>query len=89
MVGQPEVDKREIAVKRLKEKSDFHLHLLTYLAVCAMVVLIWAFTGPAFFFWPIFLIAGWGIGVVIQAYVVYGGRRFTESQIQQEVKKLG
>ena len=89
MVGPAEMDKRQTAIRRLKEKNDFHVHLFTYLVVNTMVLLIWAFTGAGFF-WPIFLIAPWGIGVVLQAYVLYGGGgRMTEAQIQREMKNLG
>ena len=88
MVGPAEIDKRQVAIKRLKEKSEFHIHLFTYLVVNTMIMLVWAFTGGGFF-WPIFVIAFWGIGVVLQAYVVYGGGRMTETQIQREMNKLG
>ncbi len=52
-------DLRERALKRLRKKSDFRVHLLIYLAVNAFVVVIWAWTGSGFF-WPVFLIFAWG-----------------------------
>jgi len=60
-----------------------------YLAVNAILVVIWAFTqGFLWFFWPIFPIVGWGIGVVVNWYVVYHGSFFTEERIQREMKNL-
>ena len=79
--------RRNQAIKRLKAKNDFKVHLVVYLAVNAMLVLIWAstFTG---YFWPIWPIAGWGIGLVMHGYSVYWGNSFTEDQIQREMKSL-
>jgi 2TM domain len=79
--------RREQAIKRIKAKNDFKIHLVVYLAVNAMLVVIWAFTNAGFF-WPIFPIAGWGIGVVINGYVAYRGNVYTEEQIQREMQKL-
>lgn len=79
-------DLREQAVKRLAKKRDFHIHLLIYVMVNTFLTIIWWMTG-ANFFWPIFPIAGWGIGVVANAWDAYG-RTPTESQIQHEMEKL-
>jgi uncharacterized ion transporter superfamily protein YfcC len=79
--------RRELAIKRLKEKNDFKVHLLVYLVVNAMLVLIWAFTGAGYF-WPIWVLAFWGIGVVLNGYTVYRGNQVTEAQIQREMNKL-
>lgn len=38
-------------------------HVTVYLAVNALLVLIWAATGAGYF-WPVWPIAGWGIGLV-------------------------
>jgi hypothetical protein len=85
--------RHDLAIKRIKAKNDFKIHLVVYLAVNAMLVVIWAFTsaGQPFlhsFFWPIFPIAGWGIGVLINGYVAYRGNIYTEEQIQREMQNL-
>jgi hypothetical protein len=46
---------------------------------------IWAVTGPHGFFWPVFPIVGWGIGVVMNAWDVYWRPRITEKDIQREM----
>jgi hypothetical protein len=38
-------------------------HVRAYVGVCAMLVAIWALTGGGYF-WPIWPILGWGIGVL-------------------------
>jgi hypothetical protein len=89
----PEVDRtgdadlHNRAVKRLKAKDEFRGHLLLYVLVNGMFVLIWAMTG-ANFFWPIFPIAGWGIGLVAHAMEVYLRHEPTESEIYSEMDRL-
>jgi hypothetical protein len=88
-----EEERRALAIKRVKAKNYFKVHLALYLAINALLVAIWAFTrsegaGGQIFFWPIFVIVGWGIGVAINGYAAYGGRAYTEDQIQREMNKL-
>ena len=52
-----------------------------------LLVVIWLVTGAGFF-WPIFPIAGWGIGVAFNAWDVYGRRPITEAQIEEEQRRL-
>ena len=54
----------------------------------AIIVTIWAVTGPSGFFWPIFPILGWGFGLVMNAWDVYHGEDFSEEQIQREMRRL-
>lgn len=79
---------REQAVKRLKKRRDFRGHLLVYTLVNAFLVVIWAVTSSGGFFWPIFLIVGWGIGVIMNAWDVYFGEDFSEDDIEKEIEHL-
>jgi hypothetical protein len=79
---------RERALKRLKKKRDFHAHLLIYCLVNGFFVLIWALTNTGFF-WPMFLMVGWGIGLVMNAWDVYrGSEEFTEDAIAREIDRI-
>ncbi|HEY2802392.1 MAG TPA: 2TM domain-containing protein, partial [Actinomycetota bacterium] len=53
---------RDLALRRIKRRSDFKAHLFAYVVVNGFVVAIWALAGSGFF-WPIFPMLGWGIGV--------------------------
>lgn len=75
------------AVGRLKKKADFRMHLLIYVLVNAALVVIWALTGSGFF-WPAFVIVGWGIGVVANAADAYMVNTPTEEQIAEEMERL-
>ena len=79
---------RERAVKRLKKRRDFYGHILVYLLVNAFLVVIWAVTTPGGFFWPVFPLVGWGIGVVMNAWDVFWAEEVSEDRIQREMEHL-
>jgi hypothetical protein len=83
-----ETELRERAIKHLKKRRDFHAHVLVYVLVNAFFVVIWALTTPGGFFWPILPMAGWGIGVVMNAWDVYLAEDFDEDQINREIERL-
>jgi hypothetical protein len=78
---------RRLAIERIRKRSEFKAHVLAYVLVNAFLVAIWAVTG-ANFFWPIFPILGWGIGVAFNAWDVYRRPFPTEGQIQHEIETL-
>jgi hypothetical protein len=75
------------AVRRLKRKRDFQGHLVVYTLVNAFLVAIWIATGRHFF-WPIFPMVGWGIGVVMNAWDVYRAEEPTEIDIRREMERI-
>ena len=63
--------------------------MLIFVAVNTFLTLIWAMTsGPDGFFWPVFPIVGWGIGLVGHWYDAYHGEDFSEDQIRREMQRL-
>ena len=78
---------RARAVQRLKKQRDFRIHLLMYLLVNGSLIVIWAMTGAGFF-WPVFPIVGWGIGVAANAWDVYSRDLPTETEIRHEMDRL-
>ena len=78
-------DRRQRAIGRIKAKRGFWSHFAIYLAVNALLVVIWALTG-AEYFWPIWPILGWGIGVAANAAGVFlRPREISEERIQREM----
>ena len=80
--------RRARAVRRLKKKRDFWAHLLVYVLMNSFVVVVWLMTGANSFFWPIFVMVPWGIGVVMNAWDVWQPADFDEDQIQREVTRI-
>ena len=80
---------RQRAVHRLRKKAEFRSHLTSYVLVNAALVGIWAFTGQGYF-WPIWPILGWGVGMGFHAWETYGHRRseITEDKIRREMDRL-
>jgi hypothetical protein len=77
---------RQRAVRRIQAKRAFWVHFAIYLAVNALLVLIWAMTS-AESFWPVWPMLGWGIGVVAHAVRVYfGPSEISEAQIDRELQ---
>ena len=82
-------DQRKRAIRSIKAKRGFWQHFVTYLAVNALLVAIWALTDAAYF-WPIWPILGWGIGVAANAAGVYlQPKGISEDQIAREMDRLG
>jgi hypothetical protein len=87
-IPDPEQQRREQAIKRIRDKNAFMLHLVAYLVINTAFVVVWAMSGVGYF-WPIFAMVGWGAGVAIHGYCVYGGNsKMTETQIEREMKRL-
>ncbi len=81
-------DRREAALKRLKAKRDFRTHIAVYVIVNLMLVAIWAFTGRGYF-WPIWALLGWGVGLSLNAWVVFFERPISEDDIRKEMERDG
>ena len=79
-------DRREEAIRRLKAKRGFRQHLAAYAVVNGFLVVIWAITDGGDF-WPVWPMAGWGIGLALHGWGVYGEGPITEAEIQREMKK--
>lgn len=81
-------DLREKAVDQLRKKQELRAHVLVFTLTNALLWVIWALTMPGGFAWPAIVTAGWSVGLVMNAWDVYGRRPFTEAQVQHEIDRL-
>lgn len=72
---------RELAHKRV----DFRRHLIVYFVINAMLWLLWFATGQGYP-WPVWPMAGWGIGVLFHYLFDYRSAGFLSEE--EEYKKL-
>lgn len=79
-------DQRQAAIKRLGAKREFRNHLGLYVVVNTMLITIWAATGAGYF-WPIWPIAGWGVGLASHAFTTYFKKPMTEEDIEAEMRR--
>lgn len=78
---------RSQAIERLKKRSEFWSHLAAYVLINALIVTVWFAVADGGFFWPIFPLAGWGIGLFFHAMDVFR-RPFTDERIRREMNRL-
>ena len=82
-------DARDLAIRRLKQKRDFSAHLVAYLVINGFLWVLWAITDsdrtgvP----WPLWVTLGWGVGLLMNAWTVYGQRGISEADIQREMER--
>ncbi len=82
-------ERRDAAIKRIKDKRDFKTHAVSYVVVNLFLIGVWAVSGGGYF-WPGWVMAGWGIGLVLHGWQTYRGERpITEEDIQREMGDSG
>ncbi len=81
-----ESDLRQQAVKRLEERRGLTAHVFVYVSVNLLLLAVWYLTGAGFF-WPLFPIVGWGIGLAFHAWN-YRRPAAGEQQIAAEMERL-
>lgn len=79
--------RRAAAVDRISNKRDFRKHVVVYCAVNTLLVVIWAVSGAAFF-WPVWVIAGWGVGLAAHAWQIFGTKPISEADIIEEMHRV-
>ena len=89
MTQMSEAEIREIAARRVRAKRRFYSHLTAYIIVNLMLVAIWYFTGAGYF-WPMWVMLGWGIGLIINGVAVFSKRDsgWEMREIEKEVGKI-
>ncbi|MFC2013133.1 2TM domain-containing protein [Chloroflexota bacterium] len=79
----------EVAKKRVKAKRDFYKHLVVYVVVNIILVIIWAFPAGGGYPWFLWVIGGWGIGVLLNFLEVFvWENRGDKGAIEKEAEKI-
>lgn len=75
---------RKQARKRLEKRRDFSAHVVAYVVINLMLVVIWALSGRGYF-WPAWVMLGWGVGLALNAWDVFFRRPITDADIDREM----
>jgi hypothetical protein len=85
-------DIRQLAIDRLRKRREFIQHLVVYVVVNLVLTLIWLFTTPGGFYWPMFPLFVWGIGIVFHALdvfsPVFSSASPSEEKVEREMARL-
>ncbi len=84
----PPADLRALAIAQLRKKRDLQAHVIAYVTVNAFLVGIWYAVDPDGFFWPVFPLLGWGIGMIFHVWDVYSPVVPSEEKIEREMRRL-
>ena len=73
-----------------KKRIGFKWSLMSYIVVNSMLILIWYYTttevGSYYYFWPIWPMLGWGVGLTFQYMHAYHGN--TLFNVEKEYEKI-
>ncbi|APV44681.1 2TM domain-containing protein [Dehalogenimonas formicexedens] len=88
--GMTEQEILEEAKRRVKKKREFLGHLGSYVAINAVLIVIWALSGQGYkwFLWPLGI---WGVFVVwnfLDVYVFRTTFQSEKSAIQKEIDRI-
>ena len=79
---------RQAAITQLRKKRGLQAHIIAYVTVNLFLNAIWLVTNPGGFYWPVFPLLGWGIGLAFNVWDVYSYHTWNEDQIQREMQRL-
>ena len=66
-------------------RRDVGWHLATYLVVNGLLVFVWSINGGSF--WPVWILALWGIGLLFRAWHAFAGRPVTEQDVDRALEQ--
>jgi hypothetical protein len=70
-----------------KKRASFKSSLIAYMVVNSLLIAIWYFTsGIGSYFWPIWPMLGWGIGVAFQYFDAYHTNKLFS--VEEEYERL-
>ena len=81
------ISDHERARARVVRKRKFRGDLMAYIVINAFLVGIWAVTGSGYF-WPGWILAGWGVLLFLDGWDVYYRRDVTEEDIKREMHRI-
>jgi hypothetical protein len=68
-----------------KRRAGFKISAFTYVIVNSMLIAIWYFTtGADSYFWPVWAMLGWGVGIATQYFQAYHGNDIFSVQKEYE-----
>jgi len=76
----------QAARKRVERKRKFVGDLAAYVVINGFLIVIWAIAGFGYF-WPGWVLAGWGVLLGLDAWNVYYRRPISQAEIEKELRR--
>jgi hypothetical protein len=83
-VTEHELTDREQARKRVEKKHKIRGDVVAYVIINVFLIGIWVVSGAGYF-WPGWVLAGWGVLLLLDAWNLYFRRPITEAEIDEEM----
>ena len=77
---------RQQAIQRLHQRRGFLNDVIGAVVISLFMVVIWALSGQGYF-WPIWVMGGFAIGLIFYGVNLAMNKPLTEEQIQREMQK--
>ena len=77
---------RQQAIQRLHQRRGFLNYVIGAVVISLFMVVIWALSGQGYF-WPIWVMGGFAIGLIFYGVNLVMNKPLTEEQIQREMQK--
>jgi hypothetical protein len=78
---------RARARKRIQDRRNLQGGLVAYVVVNAFLVAVWAMSGGGYF-WPGWVLAGWGLGMVMGFWSYLRGS-VTDEDVDRVLRRMG
>ena len=85
-VQDPDTVERAQARKRLQDRRKIVTDVVSYVVINAFLVFVWLMSGGGYF-WPGWVMAGWGIILVLHVWEVFWRRPITEVDVDEEIRR--
>ena len=70
----------------MERKRKFAGDVIAYVVVNTFLIGVWAVSGFGYF-WPGWVLAGWGVLLVLDAWNVYFRRSITDADVEAELRR--
>jgi hypothetical protein len=77
---------RASARKHIEKRRNLQGGLVAYVVINAFLVAVWAMTGAGYF-WPVWVIAPWGVGMLLGLWDYLRGP-VTEADVDDELRRM-
>jgi hypothetical protein len=74
------------ARKRVEKRRGLQGGMVAYVVINALLVGVWALTGAGYF-WPAWVIAGWGVGMLLGLWDYVRGP-VTDADVDAELRRM-